>query len=87
MTEKQRVVCTVIAFVCLPWFPDPLTDIIYRISTTLAVFVVLALISRSKTIKDCSLNIQRLISGLVTSTIVLLVYAVQLRIVLHALAR
>ena len=85
MTRKQIVVCTLLSAVCLPWFPDPLTDMLYRIPTTLLALLVLTLMGRSELLRNSRGGIKRLVAGLTTASIVMLAYIVQLHVILAAM--
>ena len=85
MTRKQIIVCTILALVCAPFFPDPLTDLMYRIPTTVATLVVLILIGRNALVQDATRGIQRLVAGLATAIIILLANVVQLNMILIAM--
>jgi hypothetical protein len=87
MTRKQIIVCTILAFLCSPLFPDPLTDLMYRIPTTIVTLIALSLIGRKSLIQDAQCGIQRLVAGLTTATIVLLVHVVQLNMILVAMRK
>ena len=85
MTRKQIIVCTGLAFLCSPLFPDPLTNLIYRIPTTVATLVVLILVGRNSLIREAHSGIQRFIAGLITVSIVLLAHVVQLNMIVRAM--
>ena len=87
MTRKQIVVCTILAFLCSPPFPDPLFDMMFRFPTPGVVCLALILLGRTTLLQESKRGIQRLVAGLMTATIVLLAYVIQLGIIISAMAK
>lgn len=76
------MVCTILALLLAPPFPDPLTDMTFRFPCALMVLLTLILLGRTTMMQEAQRGPQRLVAGLVTACVVLLTGVLQLTMIL-----
>ena len=86
MTQKQIIVCTILAFLAAPrHVPDLVTNLTFSFPATLLTCIVLILFARSDRIKTSHISVRRLIAGTTTAAIVLAAHVAQLLMMVHAM--